>query len=100
LILADVHGGLKPFLTVYLASVHRWDPARIGMAMAVTGLGGALSNLVTGIIVQAAGFDTGFLVLAAIAPMFFACAMPETGRPTHPLADGSAKTALSVSPGT
>jgi MFS family permease len=118
-ILADVRGGL---LAVYLASIHRWDPVRIGAAMGVqildgvgagifgvaevliiadltrgtgrfnlmqgavataTGLGGALSNVVTGIVVQPAGFDAGFLTLAAIAAAafaFFALAMPESQR--------------------
>ena len=31
-VLSDVRGGLKPFLAVYLAAAHRWDPARIGIA--------------------------------------------------------------------
>lgn len=29
-ILANVRGGLGPFLAVYLTSVHRWDPSQIG----------------------------------------------------------------------
>jgi hypothetical protein len=36
-ILADVRGGL---LAVYLASIHRWDPVRIGAAMGVQILDG------------------------------------------------------------
>jgi MFS family permease len=52
-----------------------------GALATATGLGAALSNLLTGYIVGAAGFDAGFLALAAIAGValaFFAMAMPET----------------------
>jgi MFS family permease len=52
-----------------------------GALATATGVGGALSNLVTGAVVQAAGFDAGFLTLAAIAAaalVFFALAVPET----------------------
>jgi MFS family permease len=53
----------------------------LGALATATGLGAALSNLLTGYIVGAAGFDAGFLALAAIAGValaFFAMAMPET----------------------
>jgi hypothetical protein len=37
------------------------------VAAPATGLGAAASNLMTGYVVMAAGFDLGFLTLAAIA---------------------------------
>lgn len=68
-----------------------------GALATATGLGAALSNLVSGYIVKAAGFDSGFLFLAAIAALglaFYAWVMPETlgmakagAEPTAPMAD-------------
>lgn len=51
------------------------------MLATATGIGAGLSNLAAGFIVKEAGFDAGFLTLAAVAAMgslFFAMAMPET----------------------
>lgn len=63
-----------------------------GALATATGLGASLSNIMTGYIVQAAGFNAGFLVLAliaAVAAAFFWWAMPETrpAGPTHPAPD-------------
>jgi hypothetical protein len=52
LILADVRSGLGPFLAVYLASVHRWDPARIGAAMAVMGIDGLVAQTPAGALID------------------------------------------------
>jgi sugar phosphate permease len=52
-----------------------------GVLGTATGIGAATSHAVTGFVVQAAGYDAGFLTLAAIAALalcFYACAMPET----------------------
>ena len=46
-------------------------------------MGAGLSNLLAGFVVKEAGFDAGFITLAAIAgaaTLFFALAMPETMR--------------------
>jgi MFS family permease len=54
-----------------------------GVLATATGIGAALSNVLTGYLVTAAGFDAGFLALAAIAAVglaFFTWAMPETKR--------------------
>jgi hypothetical protein len=62
------------------------------------GLGAALSHVVTGAIVQAAGIDVGFAILAAVATAAFAVlglAMPETHRtPAGPHSDGVPGVAL------
>ena len=60
-----------------------------GALATATGIGAAASNLMTGVIVERFGFNTGFLVLAAIAGLaliFFGLAMPET-RPATGQAD-------------
>jgi MFS family permease len=52
-----------------------------GALATATGLGASASNLMTGFVVQADGYDAGFLVLAAIAAAafaFYGLAMPET----------------------
>jgi len=52
-----------------------------GALATATGIGAAASNLMTGYIVKAAGFNAGFLTLAAIAAValaFYGLAMPET----------------------
>jgi len=54
-----------------------------GLTALCVGVGAGLSNLVSGFIVQAFGYATGFLALAGIAVcalVFFAVLMPETGR--------------------
>jgi MFS family permease len=55
-----------------------------GALATATGVGAGLSNLVAGFVVNEAGFDAGFVTLAAIAAaaaIFYALAMPETMRP-------------------
>jgi MFS family permease len=52
-----------------------------GAIATATGIGAALSNALTGILVKNFGYNAGFLFLAAIAAValvFFALAMPET----------------------
>jgi MFS family permease len=62
-----------------------------GALATATGIGAALSNLMTGFIVKAAGYNAGFLMLATIAVvalLFYGFAMPETrpneGAINHP----------------
>src|SRR5512142_2902853 len=53
-----------------------------GALATAVGLGASLSNLLTGFVVRARGFDAGFVVLAmaaAVALIFYWTAMPETG---------------------
>ncbi len=52
-----------------------------GALATATVLGAALSNLLSGFVVKASGFDAGFLTLAAVAAsglLFYVAAMPET----------------------
>jgi predicted MFS family arabinose efflux permease len=55
----------------------------LGAVATMTGIGASLSGLVAGVVVDAIGFDAAFLTLglvAAIAALVFALAMPETRR--------------------
>jgi MFS family permease len=52
-----------------------------GALATATGIGAGLSNLLAGFVVREAGFDAGFIMLAAIAAaaaVFYAVTMPET----------------------
>ncbi len=51
-IMSDVRGGLGPFVAVYLASVHHWDAGRIGMALAIMGAAGLVSETPAGALVD------------------------------------------------
>jgi MFS family permease len=54
-----------------------------GAIATAVGIGASLSNLMTGFIVQQAGYRVGFLTLAGIAIialLVFALAMPETSK--------------------
>lgn len=42
--LADVQGGLGPFLATWLAQAAHWDPARIGLVMTIGGIAGLVCN--------------------------------------------------------
>jgi MFS family permease len=66
LILADVQGGLRPFLAVFLASVHHWNPAQIGVAMAVMGFAGIAFQTPAGAIIDAVR-QTRVVIAAAFA---------------------------------
>jgi MFS family permease len=63
-----------------------------GALATATGIGAGLSNLIAGFVVKEAGFDAGFIMLAAIAAvgtLFFALAMPETKQSTAQRAERS-----------
>ena len=58
-----------------------------GALATATGIGAALSNVMTGYVVKAGGFNAGFLTLSAIAAValaFYGIAMPETNRMATP----------------
>ncbi len=61
-----------------------------GALATATGIGASISNLMTGYVVKAGGYDAGFLVLSTIAAValgFFGLAMPETRVEPHQVAE-------------
>ena len=69
LVIADLTRGTGRFNLVH------------GALATATGVGASLSNLITGFVVKAAGYNAGFVTLAAIAAValvFYGIAMPET----------------------
>jgi MFS family permease len=83
LILADVRGGLGPFLAVYLASVHRWDPARIGAAMAVMGVAALVAQTPAGALIDAVREKR--IAIALAFALVSAGALAMVARPTPPV---------------
>ncbi len=64
--IADIQGGIGPILSVYLRSNLGWDTSQVGMALATTGIVGALFQMPSGIIVDATRFKRLLIVFACI----------------------------------
>jgi MFS family permease len=84
-LLDGVGAGIFGVVSILVVADFTWGTGRFNFpqrALATaTVIGAALSNVVIGFVVQAAGFNAGFMTLAAIAVaglLFFAAAMPET----------------------
>ena len=85
-LLDGVAAGIFGVISVVIASDLMRGTGRFNLAQGLvalaTGLGASISNLVAGFVVQAFGYSTGFMTLAAVAVLallFFAILMPETG---------------------
>ena len=50
--LADVQGGLGPYLAVYLLTVRHWNEAEIGVVMSVAGIAGIAANTPVGALID------------------------------------------------
>jgi MFS family permease len=65
--LADVKGGLGPFLAIYRLSTQRWDPGRIGLVMMVAGVATVVARAPFGALIDSTRRKRGLLVIAAVA---------------------------------
>ena len=63
--LADVRGGLGPYLAVYLLTVRQWNEAEIGIVMSISGLVGVLAQTPAGALVDAIHYKRAVLATAA-----------------------------------
>ena len=64
--LADVHGGLGPYLAVYLLTVRHWDEAEIGIVMSIAGIAGIIAQTPAGALVDAVRAKRAIIVVAAL----------------------------------
>ncbi|NIE81324.1 MULTISPECIES: MFS transporter [Asaia] len=64
--LADVQGGVGPYLTVYLASARHWQAGPIGLAMAMTGLATAFCQIPAGLMVDSVRFKRALVAISAV----------------------------------
>ncbi len=64
--LADVRGGVGPFLVTYLLAVHHWNPAEIGLVMSVMGIANLLADTPCGALVDSVKKKRLLMVAAAL----------------------------------
>src|SRR5207253_9454085 len=64
--LADVHGGLGPYLAIYLLTVRHWDEAEIGIVMSIAGIAGIIAQTPAGALVDAVRAKRVIIVVAAL----------------------------------
>ncbi|WP_186807780.1 MFS transporter [Swaminathania salitolerans] len=64
--LADVQGGVGPYLTVFLTSARHWQAGPVGLAMAVAGFAAALCQIPAGLLVDATRWKRLLIAAAAL----------------------------------
>jgi predicted MFS family arabinose efflux permease len=65
--LADVQGGIGPFLATWLAQAAHWDPARVGLVITVSGLIGLVCNTPAGALVDRLEWPRFWVAASALA---------------------------------
>ncbi|MGI8469022.1 MAG: MFS transporter [Pyrinomonadaceae bacterium] len=70
--LADVQGGIGPYLAVYLLAVYHWDAAKIGWAMSAAGIAGIVAQTPAGWLVDKLRQKRAFII-AAVALIAASC---------------------------
>ena len=74
-LLADVKGGLGPFLAIYLFSSQHWDPGKIGVVMMIAGVATVAARTPFGALIDWTHWKRGLIVVSAIAVAVGAIAM-------------------------
>lgn len=74
--LADVRGGLGPYLAIYLLTERKWDAAGIGAVMSLAGVAGILAQTPAGHLIDRSRAKRGWLVAAAIGVTASCLALP------------------------
>jgi len=64
--LADVRGGLGPYLAIYLLTVQSWNEAEIGVVMSISAIAGLLAETPGGALIDAIRAKRALVVLAAL----------------------------------
>jgi MFS family permease len=81
--LADVQGGLGPFVSVFLVTAAGWTAAQVGIALTIAGLIGICLHIPAGAVIDAARFKRAILIGAAI--LLSACALAIQQAPILPV---------------
>ena len=81
--LADVRGGLGPYLGVFLLTQANWSPATIGAVLTVSGLIGITLHMPIGALIDATNFKRGLIVVGTCALAVSALAIAWS--PTFPV---------------
>ena len=64
--LADVRGGLGPYLAIYFLTVRSWNEAEIGIVMSISAIAGILTETPGGALIDAIRAKRAAVVLAAL----------------------------------
>lgn len=65
--LADVRGGLGPYLAIYLLLTHHWDQASIGFVMGVGVIAAILAQAPIGAMIDKATARRALVIAGAVA---------------------------------
>ncbi len=74
-LLADVQGGVGPFLAAFLTGARHWDAGRVGMVLTIGGLASVLARGPAGALTDATQAKRALIAAAAIAVALAAAAM-------------------------
>ncbi|MBR0689123.1 MFS transporter [Bradyrhizobium manausense] len=74
--LADVRGGLGPYLAVYLLTEQHWDEARIGLVMSIAIIAGIVAQTPAGALVDATRAKRLVMAVAAIMVTLASLSLP------------------------
>jgi MFS family permease len=82
-LLADVRGGLGPYVSVFLLTEGGWDQATIGLVLTISGLIGISMHAPIGALIDATQAKRGLIVVGVVA--LSACAIAIAWRPIVPV---------------
>jgi len=82
-LLADVRGGLGPYVSVYLLTEGQWDQATIGAVLTVSGIIGITLHTPIGALIDATHFKRGLLIGGVL--ILSGCALAIARAPTVPV---------------
>jgi MFS family permease len=82
-LLADVRGGLGPYVSVFLLTVAHWDQATIGLVLTVSGMIGIAAHTPIGALIDATRAKRGLIVMGVVA--LSVCALAIAGAPILPV---------------
>jgi MFS family permease len=74
--LADVAGGLGPYLAVYLLTVRHWNEAEIGVVISIAGVAGIVAQTPAGALVDAVWAKRALVAAAVLAVMAGTLVLP------------------------
>jgi MFS family permease len=74
--LADVRGGLGPYLAIYLLTVQKWDEASIGMVMSIATVAGLVAQTPAGALVDAIRAKRAAMAVAAVVVTAASLSLP------------------------
>ena len=81
--LADVQGGLGPFVSVFLVTAAGWTAAQVGIVLTIAGLIGICLHIPAGAVIDAARCKRAILIGAAV--LLSACALAIQQAPILPV---------------